>query len=903
MKIIFNPHYTSRPYCQSDNREHFNTLFCGKPQLLSILLLYAGVSPSCVSEEERFARYFDSLQQRIKPEHLFYKSFKVDPAGACQAILNWRDTIVEYGFDVKAYKGENTKLSFIRDVEPEDLPRGVADDWNLILNGLKENSLGLFLPKGTSIEVTMPRELIEPHIGFSLDQLANLGYSVTYSCVTTPQAEGGLGRLQQSLLGQADVIKKVKIEPDDQSIRLLSFDDEDSALRYVATRDNSVNTLVYSQLPKRFDNTLRMLGRPTCGSQLNACEPNIAKMFTVGNSLFEYPLNVNTLTTWLDLPINPINNKLRYALKECLISQGGVDNEEWNEAISTYLDTIDEKDRKNTQAELNIYLPRPTSNTLNIDEVKRFNQRLQKWAKSQTANPKWQSDSSTLEQLRTVSSYCNSLLIMLDKMETTDYIKLQQLCQSISRPKSYAQYPTQVGAMEMIDKSGNIHDTADCVVWAIARDERQQTYPFDLFMASELSELNRLSVERFGCEFFYDRGLADRMSDYAMKRPLLYARKIEIIEAQKIDGTLVLRHPLVLFLNDAIDGGIKSITSTPVLDQKWVVEEQTVDNRVEQPVIQLAPEAKLEMRHIRNKGKSSTHESQSSIEQLLLHPFIYVTEYCAKLREVKDPSTESLSTILGKVAHRIIEKVFAEPDNRRRGELINNEYERIFNESITECGLLLAHTENHVEYETIKSEMKRGLQRLSKVIIDNGLKVIGCEKVLNTPWAEVGRGKDPEQWPSLEARIDMLLEDENRNMVIFDFKWTGNKKRYKEKIEQNTALQLEVYRYVVQQNYPTKSVRAAYVLLPQITILTGDKFVSDDGIQYVDHAKVNVMEQIASGFRTRWQQLGNGTIERIEGYPTDTPSEYAGNCDNFPLEADNKCYADNRFKTEYNKLK
>jgi hypothetical protein len=106
------------------------------------------------------------------------------------------------------------------------------------------------------------------------------------------------------------------------------------------------------------------------------------------------------------------------------------------------------------------------------------------------------------------------------------------------------------------------------------------------------------------------------------------------------------------------------------------------------------------------------------------------------------------------------------------------------------------------------------------------------------------------------------------------------------------------------------NVRVAYVLLPDVTIITADEFVDIETIQVIkDRAGVNVIAEAANSYRFRWEQLKAGKIERVEGHIPGT-GEYANQMDGqhlFPLNTqkqDNKLiYSSDKFDKGYKNLK
>ena len=246
MKIYYNPAYSSSPYRNRVNKVEFGNVYCGDIQLLQRLLFYAGVAYKPVSNEERFTYYHNEIKGKIKGDSLFYKSFETDSSGMSLAVLSWRDALVEVGFDVASYDGDSKKLVLLKQVEPEMLPLGNADYWNMLIKLAEKKRI---LPEGFCIEVTCKKNEIKPSIAYILDCQQSKGVEVEYVPTTKSVAEGNLGKIQNAIL--SGVSDKIKLDSEDNTFSYIKFTTEDDILRYVATEPIQENTLYFITKAKR----------------------------------------------------------------------------------------------------------------------------------------------------------------------------------------------------------------------------------------------------------------------------------------------------------------------------------------------------------------------------------------------------------------------------------------------------------------------------------------------------------------------------------------------------------------------------------------------------------------------------------------------------------------------------
>ena len=893
MTLYYNPAYSSSPYRKAASDVEFGNIYCGDVQLLQRLLFYAGVPYRPVANEERIAYYHACMQGKVDASSPFYKSFKTDSAGMSRTILAWRDALVEVGWNAKSYAGKSIKLSLLRDIEPEDMPKGEADYWYMLI---QLASAGRMLPENMNVVVTCAKHEIKPHIAYILDKQQELGVSVEYCTEKQSCATGNLGKIQEAIIGKSK--EKIILDNGDETFHYLTFTNEDDALRYVATEPIEKSAVYFCSKPKRFDNTLRLLGKPTVGSSMAAGSPQVVQLFMLGNGLFEYPLNIHRIIEWLNLPINPIDRGLRRALCNALTESGGINNEEWNKARNEYLASVeDEKERNGYAKQIDIFLPIPQNDIVDIESVKSFNENLRKWAVQRLAMKDSNYSDIVKEQIASIESYCTTLIKMLEQTpDEFSFLDLQLWCKNIAQPSTYTQYDAEVCSHATIATMGDLHDIADCVVWFPAEDCGVVAYPFEILNDAEYSEVEAADAMP------YSRAQHTLINQTAMQRLLLNTKSLTIIEAEKCNGEKVARHPLVLQLNERIEGGLKSIVQHKSLSDEYTTTDRQVINQDENPIlIELGENVKLKERHERYADYAKQAESYSSISQLIEHPFTYVCERCAGLKDQAMPSAQDLDKTLGNVAHLIIEKVFDGRSTKDACDYYKAEYETIFEESVNEKGLLLRLPEYAIDLRRLRQKMHLALDKLAETVIANSLTVDACEyEFKQAKWIEAGNEV------TLASRADMLLSDSNGGKVIFDFKYSRSKSR-KTEVEENRALQLEVYRYMAKQEFgKDTNVRVAYILLPDVTILTADEFDDIEVIKLkADRACADVIGEAAKSYRFRWEQLKAGKIERVEGCDAGIGEygEQEANKGLFPLSVYEKKYSEDKFDKGYKNLK
>jgi hypothetical protein len=232
-------------------------------------------------------------------------------------------------------------------------------------------------------------------------------------------------------------------------------------------------------------------------------------------------------------------------------------------------------------------------------------------------------------------------------------------------------------------------------------------------------------------------------------------------------------------------------------------------------------------------------------------------QYLLKLREPQVGELPDLDTTKGLVAHLFVQKLFNEYGEKLADEYQNlngNTKQQWIDEAIQQKGAILLLPEYKLERQQFESILKESIKVLTSIIQDLHLRPIGSE-------VEIDVTLLPDIGP-FNGSIDMVLENESKELVIFDFKWS-EAKHYMTDLEENKAIQLELYRQAA-QFYPGKNIAGvAYYLFPLMTLYTTD--FSGDHIRKVvvktDAASRNLFAEVQNSYKYRRDELDKGHIE------------------------------------------
>ena len=245
-------------------------------------------------------------------------------------------------------------------------------------------------------------------------------------------------------------------------------------------------------------------------------------------------------------------------------------------------------------------------------------------------------------------------------------------------------------------------------------------------------------------------------------------------------------------------------------------------------------------------------DSYSAIGTLVNAPLDYVMENMGGLAAPEDDKELNENLMKGPIAHKVVEllvnknetEAYSLDDIQSR---FNTQYDKLFEQAMEaekeeaekECAAFLKRPENVNMLAVFKEDAKESIQKLLDKIKEKGLKPLRSEYEFSTPF---GPFKNPHGF------VDLLLENNDGNLVIFDLKWSTQDEAYKESIEEKgEAYQLYMYKHAVEkQMAPKKVAWYAYYLFPKMELYTEPAGVSPKWEQWIQQRE-NRLDQLAQG--------------------------------------------------------
>ena len=892
MKIHYSPYFDGEKYIDFKSRNNivFDEIFVGDSGLLSELELRAGISSETLPLSEREANYYSLLKSTLErlDRCFIEESFKVDGHGVAAELLKWRDELVLAGWH-PGIRGISKKLDLLAAVESESEKnnigiRGDSDRWKRLLD-----YPAVLFDNNYEIIICFPESHLSPWIKKLLDKLRKQGVRCRQQDFRTPGAQ--LGSNLRTLQENYPKNSSFKLDnAGDTSFRILKFERYSSALEYLAANPEDKDTVYINSDNREFDLYQELLGLPASGSKLKDANPEVVQIFKLGCSLFMRPFNIYNLLSYLQVSIHPLPAKLRKELVKVIIEEGGIINDNWDTAISEYLNE-QPAEKSERKKKLKRFLPvNNISDTPTYGEFSEYIKQLRTWANQaliMICNVDREESELVKKQLSSISSYCNAMITILGT-ETGDHVNsslLSAIILSVYKPSDYKNTEPLLGSRQIVGSPAAFADSCPGIIWIDTFETNNKAAKYAWLENKEKLGLEENNVNLWNEEEQIESRLME--SSIALQR---CTGSLTLITAEKHADKNLHPGPFMVQLKAQVEN----------------IDDFIIDNP--EPGAHYTGIKSISLPHTpvslnigkNNKLEKRSRESYSSLDLLIQYPIDYVLRYNAGLKDSGIAHLADEKRTLGNVAHDYVEELVNDTAgnlHEMRNELSENFQER-FNLSVMRKGAILLLRENRLLLNRFKLTLQSSLNNLLDIITENQLLVTGCE---------IEDEMEIENRFTLGAKVDLLLEDKAGNPVIFDLKWTGSKSWYSGLLKENRALQLEIYSKVLSNRKRSSNPFSGYYDIARGRLISTFLLKGKHITHIKKESDEDIYQQCINSYDYRWKQFENGEIEMAENKELDIiPYHVDSDTDNlYPLKPDNtkkKLKSANIF-TDYETLK
>lgn len=848
-KIVmhYSPAYTGSYYIDMPEKQiAFGEQVVDTQGLVTQLAMHAGIHQETPSFPLRLAAYHKAVIEydQTNPDNVFHRSIGVDSMSTAKALLEWRDQLALAGWTADIKTGSQ-RLDDLAGIEAHYKDDSIA----VLLHNLEGRLKDAKVPNVfQNVEVLIPceEELLPDYI-----------------LPVLKLAEGKGVKLKE----------EKKAEPP-KTVEQITFSQQWNAEAWLAQQPATAYEVWINSDNKRLDNWLHMSGNPVSGSKMHQVSPQITQMFLLAIQLFKRPLDVNALVQYLLLPECPVEWKLAHKLAKEIVNQGGVANEQTEKIIHENADDsyqkflpFDLRDKDKLVKE---------DDQVEVETLSSFLNKIKEYAEKRANNISSQTpDDARVAQLRMVGTLVDAFCNMLagSSKPNMPFKTIQQWAQTLSATSDYQQYPAQTGSRMVINSPANIIGHPANVIWCDFYGDVSLSLSTDFLSPKEQQALRDKGVKLWNTD--NEKAFRQEM----LNTPFTHAKnKLTLVVCEYQGATKLPSHPLLCQIN-----ATKEVDGDALYDKLCTKDVIHIDNHNEDDTKVITFDAKKHSVTWRDT------ESYSALEMLLQNPFDYFMKYILGFYDTRPTEINAITT-LGNVAHLVIERLLeGGKDTDKLKDYINDHFDDVYSQSLAEKGGWLLLPENRLQMNRHKYLLKRCVERLAGVMVDNDLTLVSCEGHFEEHLGFEGH-------TMINGYIDLVLKDKEDKDVIIDLKWTSSSNKFEKKLEQNRAAQLALYQVLPQQHTDHKQkARTGFFVMPEGKLYTNDDFNGKDVVKVIAKDQSDVLDQFRAGYKERRVEINQGKIETAYGELVDD-LDYHQTPGVYPLELDSKSTKKNQLK-------
>ena len=851
-------------------------------RLLDFLELRLGLHTIAPSEADRLVAYYKCVRDYMHDhkedsDNQLYDSYVVSPLATSREMLKWRDALSACGWS-KETPASSRRLKVLQGVELLFCEKGFTDisiRQNAIIARLGQKR-GMM--KDLLFVMPFPLELLHPLLREIFMLAVADGAKIEQLEIPEITGDDNLAKLKRLLTTQS--VEKITLDKKDQSVQIWQFKDNMEAEEYLAMFPDDTFDVTIQPDTKLTDNYLHMMGKPVTGSSVANSAPQIIQLFFTGVAMMARPLNIGSLLQWLYAPIHPLPGMLRYRLAERLARIGGWlpettegEKDDCYQLVKDWIkgkseaengQPIDTKEQKARQFKASVFLPDfdgGNEDTISIQKLHTFLKELSAWSRQHSVIITQENDADLrIKQLSRLSELCDTLKNLTDGYQPTEqviYSEIEKHMACLYEPSEFIQYQAQAASRFTIASPSQMTAKADKVLWAGLHDFDPMIPATDFLTPTEWECLK-------GQIKLWDRDDVRRIQQQTLLLPLLFCKKqLTLVTLEMADGGSVNKHPLIVRLEQQIDN-YREIAYRPMIGSECYVPVEALTNNAVNGTNGLYTEISRT-----DLIKWKKHESPTSVEKLMQNPLDYTLENIAYISDNGQNNLSNIAMTKGNVAHAVIQHLFYIPGEPQSGyaaairERVTSNYKAVFDKAVETKGAVLLLQENAIERRQLFEQLRECIDHLVDIIEKDHLHVVACEKHLDGETF----GHPDENTPAMHGFADMMLARENKQHIIFDFKWTSSKSYYQGLLQKNRSSQLAIYAELLRELTEEQSLPTAYFLMPRGRLYSTEEFKSywTTKIEVDEGCKGDIIGKIVASYRYRRNEIMKGKIEMGEG--------------------------------------
>lgn len=856
MKIIFglaldDSYYPFFPFANG------GTSYAGLNGLIQILESHYGCTVNQSNIDYiRIEQYRQALKVLLQasPNLFFHRSFQADEFATATDLLSRRDELVEAGWDFNTTSNCPERLRILAQIESivnkRGLLPGISDRIRRVceLIGQRNNMI-------SSIQICEPSHLLPPVVQQLFQRLETVGVKInSFTDYPNLPSKPDLKRFQDRLKGRFHT--ELEESQADGSLLLIKGQSDSRIAMFLAklAQQNpsfSPLTLLPSKT-RGLENAFHQEGVPGMGILTSSLSRPVLQLLKLVSTFIWAPLSPFQVLEFLSLPLKPLDSGLSFQLASCMAKVPGVRSDAWYATTNQYFEKIRQRAQDDKQinpddiiAQYKFWFERrryKRDEEAPKDEIIAIYRYLHVWAKELFD----EKDAQSLLILSEQAKRLTELLMALPETSLSP-LALERLVRTIYEPAPIQFKPAEKGHWPYIYHPAAIFDYCPQLLWWNFI-ESEPVHFFSRWYQQERNYLNEFGIK------LMNPAQENDLLVWSRKNPILRTRdQLLLCIPDTSLGKETQPHPLMGDLQ-ATFKDLSPITidvNNPAL-QQGLLASLNIPKVIELPSNTLGtPKALVELT-AQNELNLRPEETFSSLNDLFFYPHKWFFKHQLKLNKVSILSIVEEKTLMGNLAHRLIEQLLkANPfqwNKEQVYEWVSKQTQELLQK---EGAVLLLYGKEPTRISFIK-KLQYASWSLINLIKQNNWSIYGIEKDLTQSFQNI----------TIKGRVDLILK-RNNEFAIIDLKWRGINYR-REMIKNEEDLQLVLYAHLLQEN--SAWPHTAYFIIERGAMIARNNlaFKEVDGINpNVDHEEINlrILERMQKTLAWRAVQLGKKQIE------------------------------------------
>jgi len=824
----------------------FNAPVVGRQGLLSLLETHLGLSAPEVSAAQRVASLLGHLRKLDDGKRFFSESLKADSIGTAAALLSWRDEWRVGGWDGLAQKDAPPRISDLAAVEQSaqnDVPAGEAERLTAVAAALKASGPGPI----ESVTLVEPLEDFPWAWRQVLAHLPNVNVSLP-----APQGVGQLRALQERAVqavagaGPGDALPPIA-DGSVQVVRSLCATSAEHWLGVHHAHEPADRMVVAEELGDSLDTSLAATGGVNCGFENPSPLRPALQTLGLALELSWSPLDIGRLVDFLTHPVGPFSRSARARLAKAVAEQPGIGGPAWTNAKTQIAEG---KDGERLVEEIAFWLESERWSRTEGVPLAALMARVDRMREAMRR--RLSGDADDIATFAPAHRQCAAVFDSLAELarQGPSPVLPRQLEQLVAHATpSGGVNPgsaSRVGCMRSASAVAACTEPADEVIWWMPSTP---SLPAQLpWSAAEVRALAKIGVEL--------RDPARELSSLALQwlRPLLAARQRFVLVLPPPGSE---EHPIRQLLRRLCPD-----LEANALDLDAAINGPFVGGHAEKLPRQPFPEVPRYLNFPAPVPLPKDPQSFTSLNELFNNPALFALKRVASLRLTSVLSAEENNRLLGTLAHRVFESLFANADALKwSGDQAVDWFRAHISHLLETEGAVLLMQGAGVSQQRFRMTCERAITAL----LDH-LRAAGVVRVQTEVEFSGVLGNVP-----LIGKVDLLLELQDARKVALDIKWRGDK-HYTGLLLEGQHLQLALYASLVEQSSGSAPAALGYFLLESGVLLATHSgiFPNAQVRQPRDGTTVSdLLNRAKSSWSWRAGQLKAGQVEVVPVGPTE----------------------------------